>query len=111
MTDEQITPEVTDLGTVPESGITQSAVIPATEVAAQDVGVLSVRYVDGTPVLVVSGGTALPAELTAVNGSGAAVASYTGTPIARPARSARTTPTYLLEKDPENKAKLIITRA
>ncbi|MEU9033059.1 hypothetical protein AB0D46_37285 [Streptomyces sp. NPDC048383] len=45
MSDITPAPEVTDLG-----------LIPSSEVKPDDVGALSVRYVDGVPVLVVTGG-------------------------------------------------------
>ncbi|MGW2583099.1 hypothetical protein ACWCYZ_17480 [Streptomyces virginiae] len=63
--------EVTDLG-----------LIPATEVKPEGIGVLSLRYVDGQPQLVVSGGTSIPAGLTVVDGSGSAVAVYAAGAVA-----------------------------
>ncbi|MFE7267807.1 hypothetical protein ACFU9B_38300 [Streptomyces sp. NPDC057592] len=66
---EQGTSEVTALG-----------LIPATEVKPEDAGLLSLRYVDGVPQLVVSGGTVIPTGLTVVDASGNAVAEYTGGP-------------------------------
>ncbi len=50
--------------------------IPTEQVKSEQVGSLSLRYVDGTPVLVVSGGTAIPAALTVVDASGAPVTVY-----------------------------------
>ncbi|GLW03945.1 hypothetical protein [Streptomyces lavendulae] len=70
------------------------------------------RYTDGAPVLVVSGGDAIPAQLTVVDQSGRVVASCTGAvtaPAVRP--SGRTIPTYALSKDPANLAKLLINGA
>ncbi|MFF2964876.1 hypothetical protein ACFVT1_39785 [Streptomyces sp. NPDC057963] len=67
--EEQGASEVTDLG-----------LIPATEVKPEDAGLLSLRYVDGVPQLVVSGGTVIPTGLTVVDASGNAVAEYTGGP-------------------------------
>ncbi|MCX4826040.1 hypothetical protein OG883_40930 [Streptomyces sp. NBC_01142] len=54
--------------------------IPATEVNPEDVGTLSLRYVDGVPVLVVSGGSIIPASLTVVNESGSPIAKYAAGP-------------------------------
>ncbi|MFD4123624.1 hypothetical protein ACFWIN_05950 [Streptomyces sp. NPDC127049] len=51
--------------------------IPMTEIGSQDVGTFSVRYVDGTPQLVVTGGTVIPPVLTVLDGSGSVVAEYT----------------------------------
>ena len=56
----------------------------ATEVKPEDVGTLSLRYVDGVPQLVVSGGTVLPARLTVVDASGKAVGAYTAGPLSSP---------------------------
>lgn len=63
-------------------------IIDVTQANPEDVGTLSLRYVDGTPVLVVSGGTIVPADLTVVDASGDAVGAYTHTrqgPSPRPA--------------------------
>jgi hypothetical protein len=49
-------------------------IIDVSEVKPGDVGTLSLRYVEGLPVLVVSGGTAIPAQLTVVDGSGNLIA-------------------------------------
>lgn len=51
-------------------------VIPAGDLKPEDIGVLSVRYVDGAAQLVVGGGTALPAHLPVVDAGGAIVAAY-----------------------------------
>ncbi|GLX37472.1 hypothetical protein Sros01_35450 [Streptomyces roseochromogenus] len=51
-------------------------VIPAGDLKPEDIGVLSLRYVDGAAQLVVSGGTALPAHLPVVDAGGAVVAAY-----------------------------------
>ncbi|MFH9799297.1 hypothetical protein [Streptomyces virginiae] len=51
-------------------------VIPAEDLKPEDIGVLSVRYVDGAAQLVVSGGTALPAHLPVVDAAGVVVAAY-----------------------------------
>ncbi|MCD9899078.1 hypothetical protein LUR56_00965 [Streptomyces sp. MT29] len=57
--------------------VTESVTTPSTEVKPEDVGTLSLRYVDGAPHLVVSGGAAVPAVLPVVDGSGQPVANYT----------------------------------
>ncbi|MFI5782433.1 hypothetical protein [Nocardia sp. NPDC051570] len=72
MSDEQATPEITDLGE-----------IPATATTPETTGMLSIRYMDGVPVLVVTGGTA-PETITAVDGSGTPSALYTAGPIVGP---------------------------
>ncbi|MFI5782831.1 hypothetical protein [Nocardia sp. NPDC051570] len=51
MTDEQATPETTDLG-----------VIPVSEIKPEDVGTLTLTYTDGAPSSTISGGTVVPAE-------------------------------------------------
>ncbi|PYC67785.1 hypothetical protein C7C46_30030 [Streptomyces tateyamensis] len=43
------------------------------------------RYVDGVPQLVVSGGTAIPAGLTVVDRSGSTIAAYSARPATRSA--------------------------
>ncbi|MBT2384439.1 hypothetical protein [Streptomyces sp. ISL-11] len=60
-------------------------IIDVSEPKPEDVGTLSLRYVDGVPTLVVSGGEAVPVSLTVVNDSGAPVAAY----VAGPAVKAR----------------------
>ncbi|MBT2492922.1 hypothetical protein J7E96_31325 [Streptomyces sp. ISL-96] len=57
-------------------------IIDVSEVKPEDAGTLSLRYVDGTPVLVVSGGTAIPTNLAVANAEGALVASYAISPVA-----------------------------
>ncbi|WP_406507157.1 hypothetical protein [Streptomyces sp. NBC_00212] len=74
--DKQATAEVTDLG-----------LIPATEIKPEDVGTLSLRYTDGVPVLVVSGGTVTPAAIRVVDGTGKTVGNYAAAPM--PVLSAR----------------------
>ncbi|MFE5941542.1 hypothetical protein [Streptomyces sp. NPDC056480] len=51
-------------------------VIPEDDVKPEDIGVLSVRYVDGAAQLVVTGGTALPTHIPVVDAQGAVVAAY-----------------------------------
>jgi hypothetical protein len=60
-----------------DSGLT---IIPAAEVKPEEVGTLSLRYVDGVAQLVVSGGTIVPAGLTVVDESGNPVAAYAAAP-------------------------------
>ncbi|MGW2681403.1 hypothetical protein [Streptomyces sp. NPDC001436] len=55
----------------------EAALIPAEQVSPEDIGALSLRYVDGVPLLAVSGGTVIPAGLPVVDGAGNAVAAYT----------------------------------
>ncbi|MGW3073553.1 hypothetical protein [Kitasatospora sp. NPDC001132] len=54
---------------------TESALIPADQVKPEDVGALSIEYRDGQPVIVVSGGKYIPAELPIVDSSGVAYAT------------------------------------
>ncbi|WP_406507141.1 hypothetical protein [Streptomyces sp. NBC_00212] len=70
MPDEHDGIQVTDLGA-----------IPATEIRPEDVGTLSVRYVDAVPVLTISGGAADPAALTVQDASGNPVGIYTAGPL------------------------------
>ncbi|MFD8980483.1 hypothetical protein [Streptomyces sp. NPDC059564] len=70
----QLTPEVTE-----------PVFIPADQVKPEDIGTLSIEYRDGQPVIVVSGGTAIPAELTVLDAADHAVAAYSAGPV----RSAR----------------------
>ncbi|MVU77097.1 hypothetical protein GPX89_07530 [Nocardia sp. ET3-3] len=114
MSDEQATPETTDVGIIPAtvdsnlvpitarfdgifgmgyidisvksasvqidpSATPEAAavdVIPADEVKAEDVGALSLRYVNGVPSLVVSGGAVIPTALAVVDPQGTEVAAY-----------------------------------
>ncbi|MFI6956431.1 hypothetical protein ACIBJI_23515 [Nocardia sp. NPDC050408] len=52
-------------------------VVPATEVALEDVGALSVRYTDGVPELVLTGGRVVPTLLPVTDGAGNLLATYT----------------------------------
>ncbi|MFB0631568.1 hypothetical protein [Streptomyces sp. AB3(2024)] len=56
--------------------VSESVTIPAAEVKPDDLGTLSLRYVEGVAQLVLSGGSVMPAGLTVVDGSGNAVAVY-----------------------------------
>ncbi|MFE2273322.1 hypothetical protein ACFXB4_29315 [Streptomyces lavendulae] len=51
--------------------------VPASKVNPEDIGTLSIEYREGQPVIVVSGGKAVPAGLTVVDGSGSVVTAYT----------------------------------
>ncbi|WP_330261803.1 hypothetical protein [Streptomyces sp. NBC_00539] len=80
MSDEQSGIQVTDLGAIPTTvnafEVVDVTLVPVAEVKSEEVGTLSLRYVDGVPQLVVSGGKAFPANLAAVDGSGNQVATY-----------------------------------
>ncbi|GGR75461.1 hypothetical protein Snoj_82120 [Streptomyces nojiriensis] len=54
---------------------TEPTLIPADQVKPEDIGKLSIEYRDGQPVVVVSGGTVIPAHLPVV-GSGAPTPGY-----------------------------------
>ncbi|MER5539167.1 hypothetical protein [Streptomyces mirabilis] len=58
---------------------TASGPIPEAEIKPEDIGVLSVRYVKGHPVIVVNGGSVLLAELPVVDATGNAVTTYSAT--------------------------------
>ncbi|WP_123985579.1 hypothetical protein [Streptomyces alfalfae] len=78
----EITPEAMGPAPVqltPEA--TEPALVPAGQVKSEEIGALSVEYRDGQPVIVVSGGTYLPARLTVVDGGGSPVAAYEAGPI------------------------------
>ncbi|MGW2860844.1 hypothetical protein [Streptomyces sp. NPDC001205] len=74
---------VYDKDTLPVDDFTGEGVVDvdkSAEVKPEDIGALSLRYVDGQPQLVVSGGTMIPAGLTVVDASGNAVATYAAGP-------------------------------
>ncbi|MFF4331131.1 hypothetical protein ACFYZT_32080 [Streptomyces sp. NPDC001591] len=76
-----VTPEALGLetmGGVVTMLIERSAAIG---VRPEAMGALSLRYMDGAPQLVVSGGTALPAWLPVVDRTGNAVAAYMAGPV------------------------------
>ncbi|MFF4104375.1 hypothetical protein [Streptomyces sp. NPDC001903] len=81
----QMSPEqAANLGLTPtpEGAVpTELVLIPASEVKPEDIGTLSIEYREGQPVIVVSGGTVIPAGLTVADASGDAVAAYTAGPI------------------------------
>ncbi|MFG2147533.1 hypothetical protein ACGFRG_25615 [Streptomyces sp. NPDC048696] len=68
---------------------TEPALVPADQVKPEDMGALSLRYVDDVAQLVVSGGTAAPAAITIVDGSGSPVGIYTVGLIQAPTIQAR----------------------
>ncbi|MFF4104376.1 hypothetical protein [Streptomyces sp. NPDC001903] len=74
--------------------VADAALIPADQVKPEDIGTLSLRYVDGVPQLVVSSGTAIPAGLTVVDAAGNAVAAYTAAPL-KTAPTARVADGYI----------------
>ncbi|MFD4857332.1 hypothetical protein [Streptomyces atratus] len=49
---------------------TAPAPIPADQVKPEDIGKLSIEYRDGQPVIVVSGGSAIPEKISVVDASG-----------------------------------------
>uniref|UniRef100_A0AAU2K3V8 Uncharacterized protein n=1 Tax=Streptomyces sp. NBC_00049 TaxID=2903617 RepID=A0AAU2K3V8_9ACTN len=63
-------------GTPAEKTGPQTGAIPSGEARPEDVGTQSVHYVDGQPVLVVTGGASAPAALAAVEASGNPVVEY-----------------------------------
>lgn len=69
--------------------------IPASEVKPEDIGALSLHYADGVPVLVVSGGTVVPAGITIVDNEGAVVGAYIAGPVPAPKPEARASSTDL----------------
>ncbi|WP_330252929.1 hypothetical protein OG874_44010 [Nocardia sp. NBC_00565] len=69
----------------PESNDIELVTIPATQVTPEDVGALSVRYTDGVPELVLTGGRVVPKNLAVTDGAGNVLASYTTVSIARSA--------------------------
>ncbi|MEV7280828.1 hypothetical protein [Streptomyces sp. NPDC093111] len=74
----QMSPEqMANLGLSPSSGAVPAGptLIPADQVKPEDIATLSIEYRDGRPVVVVSGGKYVPAELPVVNSSGAAAAA------------------------------------
>ncbi|MFF3693813.1 hypothetical protein [Streptomyces sp. NPDC002221] len=73
----QLTPEqLARLSPPPAPGAAVPTLVPADQVKPEDVGTLSIEYRDGCPVIVVSGGQFVPAELRAVNASGTSVVTY-----------------------------------
>lgn len=58
------------------SGTGETDIAPQAVGTPDDVGALSVHYRDGRPVIIVTGGTALPGEVVVENADGKIVASY-----------------------------------
>lgn len=103
MSDEQATPEVTDLGAIQGSGdgpalpelgsIPVTAIRPESEsgltevavadVKAEDRGMFSVRYKGARPTLVLTGGTVVPSVITVVDGDGNTIAEYEARPAVK----------------------------
>ncbi|MCG5219241.1 hypothetical protein [Streptosporangium sp. KLBMP 9127] len=54
----------------------QPTLIPAADVTPEDIATLAIEYRDGQPVIVASGGQAIPARLKVVDASGSARALY-----------------------------------
>ncbi|MEU9006475.1 hypothetical protein [Streptomyces sp. NPDC048551] len=90
----EITPNAK--GPAPVQLTPETVLTPGDQVKPEDIGTLSIEYRDGVPVVVVSGGTYIPAGLKAVDGSGNPVAAYTAGPIA-----AATSRSMLLSEDGE----------
>ncbi|MDT0544695.1 MULTISPECIES: RHS repeat-associated core domain-containing protein [Streptomyces] len=65
----------------------EPALIPVAEVNLEDVGKLSLSYVDGSPVLSVSDGTVITGGLVVVDASGNPVAEYTAGPVSAATQS------------------------
>ncbi|ADI10906.1 multicopper oxidase type 2 [Streptomyces bingchenggensis BCW-1] len=76
----QMSPErLASLGLTPApeaAAPNEPALIPADQVKPEDVGTLSIEYRDGKPVIVVSGGTYIPATLMVVDGSDNAAGAH-----------------------------------
>ncbi|MFD9487791.1 multicopper oxidase domain-containing protein [Streptomyces sp. NPDC059991] len=70
----QMSPEqMASLGLTPASEAAAPAeptLVPASEVKPEDIGTLSIEYRDGKPVIVVSGGSYIPATLMIADESG-----------------------------------------
>ncbi|MFD5566103.1 hypothetical protein [Kitasatospora griseola] len=94
--------QVANLGMSAPPGATEPepTLVPASRVEPEDIATLSIEYRDGRPVVVVSGGKYVPAELPVVDSSGAARAArfawsngvaqlHTPDPAAAPEQSPR----------------------
>ncbi|MGW2865725.1 hypothetical protein [Streptomyces sp. NPDC001205] len=68
-----------------DSGLT---IVSAEDIKPEDVGTLSVRYVDGTPEFVLTDGKAIPNQIRVVDASGQPVALYETRPLQAAARYA-----------------------
>ncbi|MFB7860605.1 hypothetical protein [Streptomyces sp. NPDC056069] len=73
----QMSPEqAASLGLAP----TEPALIPADQVKPEDIGTLKIEYRDGQPVIVISGGPAIPAGIVVADESGNSIALYSAGP-------------------------------
>ncbi|WP_436493274.1 hypothetical protein [Actinokineospora sp. HUAS TT18] len=61
------------------SGLT--VIDPSEQETTDDTGLLSIHYRDGQPVIIVSGGAAIPETITVTDPSGTPVATYTAGPV------------------------------
>ncbi|MGW2818917.1 hypothetical protein [Streptomyces sp. NPDC001415] len=78
----EITPEAKGPAPVRlEATAGEPVLVPASKVRPEDIGTLAIEYRDGVPVIVVSGGKFIPAEIAVVNQEGVAVARVTAAPI------------------------------
>ncbi|WP_031171406.1 hypothetical protein [Streptosporangium roseum] len=59
---------------------TDRNLIPASEVKPEDMGTLSLQYVDGVPRIVVSGGKVIPAQIQVVDSSQGPLGVYSAGP-------------------------------
>ncbi|MCI3934441.1 hypothetical protein [Streptomyces sp. AN091965] len=75
-------------------GTAKLPLIPASQVDPKELSVLSLLYRNGEPMLVMSGGTKIPAEIVVMNSTGVAVGSYTIGPSAAATKSAETKQIY-----------------
>ncbi|MGW2860847.1 hypothetical protein [Streptomyces sp. NPDC001205] len=74
----QMSPEqAASLGLTPTPEGAAPALIPADQVKPEDIGKLSIEYRDGQPVIVVSGGRYVPAQLSILDEAGAPLAADT----------------------------------
>lgn len=84
MSDEETTPAPVDLNAIPGSENAPEAPdlsrIPVSEIKPENVATLTLEHRDGRPVLVLSNGTAIPADITVVDESGRHVSTYTAVP-------------------------------
>ncbi|MFI8810260.1 MULTISPECIES: hypothetical protein [unclassified Streptomyces] len=79
----QMSPELAaSLGLTPTPEGTSPTLVPADQAKSEDIGTLSIEYRDGLPVIVVSGGTLIPARLRVVDEGGNAVPAYASEAIA-----------------------------
>ncbi|MFF2618108.1 hypothetical protein [Kitasatospora sp. NPDC058046] len=76
----QMSPEqMANLGLTPTPAATaptEPARVPADQVKPEDIGTLAIEYRDGQPVIVVRGGSVIPAALAVVDASGNPAARF-----------------------------------